>query len=174
MRLLQNKIPSPIGEMLLITDEQETVRALDFDGYQPHLHQLLQRHYGDYSLTDAAHDSDIARRLQRYFSGDLGALEDIRVATNGSPFQQQVWSALRKIPPGQVLSYSDLAAQLGQPKAARTVGGANATNPIAIIVPCHRIIAKNGNLTGFAWGLERKRWLLTHERAVLHYKSTAR
>ncbi|NYT61718.1 methylated-DNA--[protein]-cysteine S-methyltransferase [Alcaligenaceae bacterium] len=174
MKLLQRKLASPIGDMLLVTDEAGCVRALDFEGYQAHLHRLLHLHYGNYELRDSAQNSDVATRLQRYFSGDLHALDDIAVANNGSALQQQAWAALRQIPPGHVLSYSELAAQLGRPKAARMVGGINASNPVAIIVPCHRVVAKNGDLRGYAWGLERKRWLLAHEGAEHHKYGLAR
>lgn len=165
MKLFQHKIASPLGAILLITDEQGRVRALDFDDHPAHLKRLLQEHYGDYDLAEAQQKSDVEPKLQRYFSGELHALDSVTVAADGSAFRQQVWAALRKIPPGQVVSYGELASRLGKPKAAREVGGANAANPIAIIVPCHRVVAWDGNLRGFAWGLERKRWLLAHEGA---------
>jgi methylated-DNA-[protein]-cysteine S-methyltransferase len=85
------------------------------------------------------------------------------VATNGTDFQKSVWHALRAIPAGQTVTYGELARRLGQPTAMRAVGLANGANPIGIVVPCHRVVGANGTLTGYAGGLERKRWLLAHE-----------
>lgn len=165
MKLLQQTISSPMGDMLLVTDEQDRMRALSFATEPARLHRLLRQHHGDYELVVAAHKSAAISRLQAYFCGDLQALDDIVVASGGSAFQQQVWAALRQIPPGHMLSYGQLAARLGHPSGARAVGSANASNPIAIVVPCHRLVANNGDLRGYAWGLERKRWLLAHEGA---------
>jgi methylated-DNA-[protein]-cysteine S-methyltransferase len=101
--------------------------------------------------------------MRAYLAGDLGCLNCIPVSTGGTAFQQEVWSALRTIPPGTVLSYGEMAARLGKPGSYRAVGMTNALNPIAIVVPCHRLVGANGALTGYAGGLERKRWLLQHE-----------
>ncbi|MEM7169763.1 MAG: methylated-DNA--[protein]-cysteine S-methyltransferase [Pseudomonadota bacterium] len=99
-----------------------------------------------------------------YFSGDVTALENVMLTTRGTVFQEQVWRALRLTAPGQIKPYSDLALDLGRPKAARAVGAANALNPLAIVIPCHRLVGRDGKLTGYAGGLERKAWLLNHER----------
>ncbi|MEO6917531.1 MAG: methylated-DNA--[protein]-cysteine S-methyltransferase [Collimonas sp.] len=165
MNLFLHRIASPIGIILLVTDSQDRVRALDFDDYEARMRTLLGTHYGHYTLSDAASPSSAEPALQRYFNGELDALKDVAVATNGTGFQQRVWSALRKIPPARMTTYGKLALQMGEQNGARAVGSANATNPIAIIVPCHRVVGADGKLTGFAGGLERKAWLLGHERA---------
>jgi methylated-DNA-[protein]-cysteine S-methyltransferase len=108
----------------------------------------------------------VARQLAEYFAGTRTAF-DVPLTPHGTAFQQRVWMALRDIPYGRTTSYGELAAELGQPTASRAVGLANGRNPLAVIVPCHRVIGANGSLTGFGGGLPRKRWLLEHERAVL-------
>ena len=104
----------------------------------------------------------VSEKLQAYFSGDLHALDDVKVDPQGTPFQRRVWAALREIPPGETRTYGDLARQLGT--HPRAVGSANGSNPVGIAIPCHRVIASDGKLCGYAWGEERKRWLLAHER----------
>ena len=104
--------------------------------------------------------------LKGYFAGDLDGLKTIKWRVAGTPFQRKVWTALRTIPAGTTTSYGALAAQLDMPKAVRAVGLANGSNPISIVVPCHRVIGANGSLTGYGGGLERKRWLLQHEGVV--------
>ena len=106
----------------------------------------------------------ITEALVAYFDGDLIALDGIPVSLKGGPFQRRVWAALRTIQPGQRTTYRDLAIRLGGERLARAVGMANAANPIAPIIPCHRLIGSDGRLTGYYWGLDRKRWLLDHER----------
>lgn len=103
--------------------------------------------------------------LARWLAGDLAALGGVPVAPEGSPFQRQVWARLRQIPPGEVLAYQDLALAIDQPGGSRAVARANATNPIAVLIPCHRVIGADGALRGYAGGLHRKRWLLAHEGA---------
>lgn len=101
--------------------------------------------------------------LQRYFDGEITALDAIPVAFSGTPFQKKVWTALRTIHAGTTLSYGDLARRIGEPAAVRAVGLANGRNPIGVVVPCHRVIGSDGSLTGYGGGLPRKRWLLDHE-----------
>ena len=105
----------------------------------------------------------VKRKLADYFSGNLTSLDDIPVRTEGTVFQRKVWSELRRIPAGTTLSYGQLAKRIDQPTASRAVGLANGSNPVAIVVPCHRVIGSTGALTGYGGGLERKRWLLHHE-----------
>jgi methylated-DNA-[protein]-cysteine S-methyltransferase len=93
------------------------------------------------------------------------ALDTLKTATGGTEFQRTVWAALRAIPAGETRSYGQLAAAIGKPRAVRAAGLANGQNPIAVIVPCHRVIGANGTLTGYAGGVERKRWLLAHEKS---------
>jgi methylated-DNA-[protein]-cysteine S-methyltransferase len=108
--------------------------------------------------------SPVVERLEAYFGGDLDALATIPVRFDvGTPFQRDVWTALTEIPLGEAISYADLAQRVGRPQAFRAVGSANGKNPIAVVVPCHRVIAADGTLGGYGGGLERKRWLLAHE-----------
>lgn len=162
-------IRSPLGDMLMVTDDKLRIRALDFADHRAHLHRLLREHYASYELVEAPAPTLLAESLSRYFEGDLTALCDIVTETAGTDLQRQVWTALRSIPAGQTMSYGALARQLGltDPRAAIDVGAANGANPIAIMVPCHRVIATNGDLKGYAWGLHRKRWLLEHEKALV-------
>lgn len=107
----------------------------------------------------------IADELEDYFSGIPGGFK-VRIAGHGTPFERQVWQALRAIPEGEIQSYSQLAASLGRASAVRAVARANGANQIAIVIPCHRVIGADGNLTGYGGGLWRKRWLLNHERRM--------
>ena len=104
--------------------------------------------------------------IKAYFEGQLNAIDSLPVECVGTPFQKRVWHALREIPCGRTVSYSELARRIGRPAAVRAVGLANGANPISVIVPCHRVIGVNGTLTGYGGGLERKRWLLSHEHAL--------
>jgi len=166
MKLALDRVPSPVGTLLLVTSDAALV-ALDFNDYDERLHRLLRAHHGDVELHDERERLGIRDALDAYFAGDLQALEGLPVATNGTAFQQTVWQALRTIPPGTTLSYGALARQIGKPQAMRAVGLANGANPIGIVVPCHRVIGANGTLTGYGGGLPRKRWLLAHEGAEL-------
>jgi len=166
-RLHLDRLPSPLGEILLVTDQTGTVQALDFHDYAPRMMQLLRRHYGDLPLTDGAAPVAARQALSAYFEGDLAALTAIPWATGGTAFQRQVWTALTTIAPGTTATYAALAAQIGRPTSMRAVGAANGANPIAILVPCHRLVGATGALTGYAGGLQRKAWLLRHEGVAL-------
>ena len=104
----------------------------------------------------------VSDRVRAYFAGDVHALDEVAVDPDGTPFQRRVWAALRDIPPGETRTYGELARQLGT--HPRAVGAANGRNPVCLAIPCHRVIASDGKLCGYAWGEERKRWLLEHER----------
>jgi O-6-methylguanine DNA methyltransferase len=164
MQLRLERRASSVGMMLLVTDADGALRALDFADYEARLHQLLRLHYGSYALEDSPAPVPVTAELDAYFGGDLGRLADVPVATGGTAFQREVWGALRAIPAGATTSYGQLAMQLGRPGASRAVGLANGANPVSIVVPCHRVIGANGALTGYGGGLPRKRWLLDHER----------
>jgi methylated-DNA-[protein]-cysteine S-methyltransferase len=168
MKLHQGKLASPLGELLIVSDVEGRVRALDYADHRTRLIRLLQKHYGDSTLVAGALSPAIHSALTRYFAGELAALDEVVTATNGSELEHRVWQALRRIPAGRTTSYGELARTLGfsDPRAAMDVGAANQSNPIAIIVPCHRVIAKNGDLKGYAGGPHRKRWLLQHEGAL--------
>jgi methylated-DNA-[protein]-cysteine S-methyltransferase len=159
-------IETPTGRMRVVTDDQERLRAVDWDDCETRMHGLLRRYYGldATMLGDVPHRSHAAHALVAYFEGEFEAVADLTTEMKGTPFQRSVWSALRRIPAGRTMSYSALAAAIGQPRAVRAVGLANGANPIAIVVPCHRVIGANASLTGYGGGLHRKRWLLAHER----------
>jgi len=159
------RFDTPTGRMLLVTDERDWVHALDWEDRSERTQRLLGRYYRHvpFELSEARRESRAKRALLAYFSGKLEALEQLPVATSGTAFQNRVWTALREIPCGKTSSYGALARAIGRPTAVRAVGLANGSNPIAIIVPCHRVIGANASLTGYAGGLERKRWLLDHE-----------
>ena len=164
--LFLDRSPSPIGAMLVVHDTQERVRAIEFYDCKARLMQLLRIHYWSRALRERQAPVGIRDALASYFAGDLHAIDRIEVATIGTQFQRDVWAALRTIRPGITLSYSALAARIGRPKAVRAVGAANGSNPISVVVPCHRVIGADGSLTGYGGGIERKRWLLSHEGAV--------
>jgi len=163
MNLLLERWESPMATLLLVTDEDCVLRALEFAENESRMRRLLDRYYGDYSLKERAAPTSLKRALKDYFAGDIDALADVTTATAGTPFQREVWKALRAIPAGTTLSYGQLAAKLGRKGSSRAVGAANGANPIPIVVPCHRVIGADGSLTGFGSGLPRKRWLLDHE-----------
>ena len=167
LKLSIGRFESPIGTIVLIHDQQQHLRALDFQDYDSRMQRLLRLHYGQagagFSLQDETAPRSTLLALERYFAGELCALQAIPTATAGTPFQRSVWSALREIPAGTTLSYGTLAQRLGSPQAVRAVGMANGSNPIGIVVPCHRVIGADSSLTGYGGGIERKRWLLSHE-----------
>lgn len=158
-------IQTPTGTMLLLTDEQERVRALDWKDYEGRMYRLLRLHYGaGCALLEARpRVSDARRAVEAYFAGELSAIDSLQVKTGGTVFQREVWTALRVIPVGETRTYGHLALLLGRPNAVRAVGLANAANPVCIVVPCHRVIGANASLTGYGGGIDRKRWLLAHE-----------
>lgn len=162
-RLTLDRIETPLGEVLLVTDADGAVRALDFADFEPRMMKLLARYFGAVELSEGLAPEAVRTAVQAYFHGDAHALEGLTTRTGGTDFQRQVWAALKTIPAGQTRSYAQLAAMIGRPSAVRAVGLANGANPIALIAPCHRVVGANGTLTGYAGGLERKRWLLAHE-----------
>jgi len=163
MRLRLERWSAPISPLLIVTDEEGVLRALEFAGYECRLHRLLHSHYGDYTLEEGKAPASLKHALQAYFAGSADALKKIRTATGGTPFQREVWNALRQIPAGTTISYGQLAAKIGRVGASRAVGAANGANPIPIVVPCHRVIGAEGTLTGYGGGLPYKKWLLEHE-----------
>lgn len=164
MRFWLDRLPSPVGELRLVGDARGALRALEFDSHDERLHRLLARHYRSYDLIEGAAPAAICQALEAYFDGDPSHLDTVPVAAAGTDFQRSVWQALRRIPAGTTISYGELAARIGRPGASRAVGLANGANPVAIVVPCHRVIGANGTLTGYGGGLPRKRWLVEHER----------
>ena len=155
---------SPIGP-LTAAERGGRVCLLHFGADGPEVDPILERWYpGEPRVRRAL--PQVAEALRRYFGGDLAALDAVPAELNGTPFQKSVWQALRRIPPGATISYGELARRIGQPTSVRAVGAANGANPVAVIVPCHRVIGSNGTLTGYGGGLPTKRWLLEHEGAA--------
>ncbi len=170
MRLKLDQQNSPIGTIFLVSDDLGVLHALDFEDHEERMRKLLKRYYGAVDLDPGCAPESIRTALEAYFDGKFSALIDLPTGSGGTAFQKQVWSQLRKIPVGETVSYGQLATALGRPGASRAVGLANGANPVAIVVPCHRVIGANGALTGFGGGLPRKQWLLEHEHAVTPYR----
>jgi methylated-DNA-[protein]-cysteine S-methyltransferase len=152
---------SPIGP-LTAGERAGRVCLLHFGADGPEIDPLLERWYPGEPRVRRRLPA-VGAALDRYFAGEIGALDAIPAELNGTPFQKSVWQALRRIPAGTTISYSELAKRIGEPSAVRAVGSANGANPVAVIVPCHRVIGSDGSLTGYGGGLDRKRWLLAHE-----------
>jgi methylated-DNA-[protein]-cysteine S-methyltransferase len=150
-------VESPIGKLLLCTDGEALV-GLYMDGPSDLPSELDQWTYDP----GAGPLPEVARQLEEYFNGERREF-DLPLRMHGTTFQQRVWRELMEIPYGETRSYGEQAKRIGNPNASRAVGLANGRNPIAIVVPCHRVIGADGSLTGFGGGLERKRWLLAHE-----------
>ncbi|MBK9031409.1 MAG: methylated-DNA--[protein]-cysteine S-methyltransferase [Myxococcales bacterium] len=149
-------LPSPIGPITVVASPDAVV-AIHLGAGLP---RLASQPTPGHPLLDAA-----ARQLREYFAGARRAFE-LPLGGAGTAFQRDVWRALCAIPFGVTCGYAELAARLGRPTAARAVGAANGKNPIAIVVPCHRVIGKDGTLTGYAGGVAIKQWLLEHEARV--------
>lgn len=163
--LLIDRIRTPIGELAIVADEGDSLRAVEWTDHSDRLHYALRMHYGKdgCTLKKARNPGGFSTALRAYFDGNVTAIDKLKVATGGTEFQKSVWKALRKIPCGETITYATLAARVGRPTAIRAAGHANGDNPISVVVPCHRVIGTNGSLTGYGGGIERKRWLLAHE-----------
>jgi methylated-DNA-[protein]-cysteine S-methyltransferase len=163
--LTVDRLPSPLGTMLIVSDSAQRLRALDWEDHEERMRRGLARIYGRqaFELGSGTAPAATRRALKHYFAGKLRAIDEIPVETGGTQFQSNVWRALRRVPAGTTLSYSRMAGRLKCPLAVRAVGFANGSNPVSVVVPCHRLIGADGSLTGYGGGLERKRWLLEHE-----------
>lgn len=150
--LIRASLASPLGPL-----------RVEFDAVG-RLHRLAFGSVPDEAPAVATAPASVVRAVAAYFGGDMRAIDSIELDPPGTPFQREVWAALRRIPAGTTTTYGRLAAALGRPGAGRAVGLANGANPVAIVVPCHRVIGASGALTGYGGGIERKRWLLDHER----------
>ncbi|MFI8416257.1 methylated-DNA--[protein]-cysteine S-methyltransferase [Serratia sp. NPDC078593] len=162
---LIDRMATPIGELILIADEQGHMRALDWTEHEDRLMKLLNTHYRTvrFQLQAQRNPGGLTDIMQQYFAGDLSVINHVPVMTAGTEFQRTVWHHLRQIPCGEIITYGELAKRIGRPTASRAVGMANGSNPISIVVPCHRVIGSQGALTGYAGGVQRKQWLLQHE-----------
>jgi methylated-DNA-[protein]-cysteine S-methyltransferase len=164
--LKTDTIDSEIGPIVIVTNAR-ALCALDFADCEERLKELLTRRFEEIVLRHEDNPLGVSERVRAYFAGELHSLEDVVVDPGGTEFQQMVWSALRRIPVGATRTYGQLAASIGRPTASRAVGLANSLNPVAIAIPCHRVIGRNASLTGYAGGLPRKQWLLRHEGVLL-------
>ena len=156
---------APFAEILIAVDHRQLC-ALDFAGFEARMHGLLAKRYERYDFEEKSNPCGFADLVHAYLNGEVTALEGIPVSTGGTEFQQQAWAALRRIPAGRTATYGEQAARIGRPRAVRAIGAANGQNPVAIVVPCHRVIGSSNQLTGYAGGLAAKRWLLNHEGAL--------
>jgi methylated-DNA-[protein]-cysteine S-methyltransferase len=154
MNTVTRSVPSPIGDLLLVGDG-ETLHGI----------YLADHPRPDGAVDDGGAFSEAVRQLEEFFAGKRTAFE-LPLAPAGTDFQRRVWDVLRQIPFGETVSYGEVAKRAGYPGSARAVGAAVGRNPVAIVVPCHRVIGSDGSLTGYAGGLDRKVSLLDHERAV--------
>ncbi|KQW66379.1 cysteine methyltransferase [Phenylobacterium sp. Root77] len=161
-----DRMSTPLGEALLVTDTDGAMRALDWTTHETRLLTLLRRQNPPTDLVSGAAPAAMRAALAAYFEGDLTALDGVTWRTGGTDFQRAVWAALCSIPVGETLTYKGLAERIDRPKAIRAVGLANGANPVSIVVPCHRVIGADGTLTGYGGGLDRKQWLLIHEGAA--------
>jgi methylated-DNA-[protein]-cysteine S-methyltransferase len=165
MRVTICTVKSPIGQVVVSWLDDSGVVSVDYDLGVEELERRLSRRLGPVDLATARrHPAGTA--MAAYFRGDLHAIDELPVTAGGTPFQRSVWKELRRIPVGETVTYSELARRVGRPGSVRAVGGANGDNPINVVVPCHRVIGKDGSLTGYGGGIERKRWLLRHEGAL--------
>ena len=161
MTLTAHAFDTPLDRMVAVVDEDGAVLLLEFlNGRSP---QALVAPLGSDVEWSAAGCAEVVAAVTAWFHGRREALEELRVRPAGSPFQLQVWSEVRKVPYGATSSYGEIAARIGRPGAARAVGRANATNPVCLVVPCHRIVGADGSLTGYGGGLPTKAALLSLE-----------
>ena len=156
-------VSTPIGRLLLVADARGVLHMLEFEDKPERWRSIFRRHFKDGAFATRRDPGGVSSKLKRYFGGDIAALDEIAVDAQGTDFQHACWKNLRKIPAGTATSYGALAKKMGKPSAMRAVGLANGANPIAVVVPCHRVVGADGSLTGYGGGLERKRWLLDHE-----------
>jgi O-6-methylguanine DNA methyltransferase len=168
MQLARTMVGTPLGDMVALASS-EGLCALEFTGPGKRLARLnarLERWFPACEIvdTDAPALARTRAWLAAYFDGTSADSADLPLDMRGAPFELRVWTALRAIPPGRTTSYGAVAKSVGSPGAARAVGAANGANPISIIVPCHRVIGASGSLVGYGGGLDRKTWLIDHER----------
>ena len=167
MTLEISESTTPLGDVRAVWRAGRLCR-LAFAEHWQEVERALQRRFGRTERTTAAAPGqDLRQRLDAYFAGDFAALDGLAIDCGGTAFQQAVWTALRRVPAGRTTTYGELARAIGAPSAVRAVGAANGANPVAIVLPCHRVIGSDGSLTGYGGGIDRKRWLLRHEGVLL-------
>ena len=164
MNLCLSEHHSPLGPFTVVT-RGEALCVAAFSDSAGGLLRALPRRYPDLPLSPGSAPVAVEAAFHAYWSAELGALDSLPVEAGGTPFQARIWAALREIPVGETISYAELSRRVGSPGASRAAGSANGANPISIVIPCHRVIRGDGDLCGYAGGVKRKRWLLTHEGA---------
>ncbi len=164
--ILTDRIETPIGETVLAARDG-VLLLLEFADARGRVERELAVRFQDYELQPAADPFGLTSRIKAYFAGELATIEGLLTDGGGTEFEQKVWAELRRIPCGATVSYGSIARKLGDVGLSRAVGTANGRNPIAIVVPCHRVIGTDGSMTGYGGGLHRKEWLLKHEGALL-------
>jgi len=165
MQLQSSIYNSPIGEIIILHADGKLC-YLDFSDNDQRMDQLLGTRFGQYQINAGSRPPRIHKQLDRYFAGKPELFEGVELDTGGTEFQQKVWQKLMTIPRGETLDYSALASRTGRPKAVRAAASSNARNPVSIVIPCHRVIGKDGSLRGYAGGKDRKQFLLELEGAL--------
>jgi methylated-DNA-[protein]-cysteine S-methyltransferase len=160
--ILSDRIETPLGPMALLARDG-VLLLLEFDDDNERIAREMRRRFAGETAQSADDPFGLSSRVRAYFAGDLSAIENLATEGGGTAFEEQVWAELKRIPCGKTCSYGDIARKLGDVGLSRAVGIANARNPIAVVVPCHRVIGADGSLTGYGGGLPRKKWLLEHE-----------
>ena len=163
---LTDRIQTPIGDMILVARDG-VLLLLEFEDAMPRIERQMKARFQDFELRFADNPFGLSDIMRDYFSGNTKVIDNILTDGGGTAFEKQVWAELRKIPCGITVSYGSIARKLGDINHSRAVGTANGKNPIAIVVPCHRVIGADGSMTGYGGGIKRKEWLLRHEGALL-------
>jgi methylated-DNA-[protein]-cysteine S-methyltransferase len=162
LEIASDHIKTPIGSMILLARDG-VLLLLEFEEAGDRVARELKSRFGAFQLVPTDDPFGFSSRVRGYFAGDLDAIEGIATDGGGTDFQRRVWTELRRIPCGTTISYGELATRLGDRNAMRAVGLANGRNPIAVVVPCHRVIGADGSMTGYGGGVARKKWLLAYE-----------
>lgn len=172
MTLAIAELDTPIGALTMALAGSRICALAFTDRWAPRARRLARR-VDPATWTAAPRGTPAVHQVRSYFAGDATALDTVDVDLDGTPFQQAVWAAVRRVRAGETASYAAIARAVGAPAAVRAVGAANGANPVCLVVPCHRIIGTDGRLTGYGGGLDRKRWLLAHEATHTHPFSLA-
>jgi methylated-DNA-[protein]-cysteine S-methyltransferase len=163
---LTDRIRTPIGDMILVARDGALL-LLEFEDATGRVEREMKLRFRTHELQHTENPFGLSLIMRDYFSGNTSAINTILTDGGGTQFEKQVWAELRKIPTGSTVSYGSIARKLGDINMSRAVGTANGRNPIAIVVPCHRVIGADGSMTGYGGGIARKEWLLRHEGALL-------
>ena len=163
---LTERIETPIGPMVLVAKDG-VILLFEFEDAAGRVVRQMKARFGDVELQSTSNPFGITETIKNYFAGDIHAFDNLLTDGGGTEFERRVWAELKRIPVGTTVSYGNIARKLGDLKHSRAVGTANGKNPIAIVVPCHRVIGADGSMIGYGGGIKRKEWLLRHEGALL-------